>query len=450
MTSQEENTILDNFYDLLWEEPALQDIFFRHRDEILSREQMRYGKRDFSFYQPRIVISNYLENQMKDKKLRRRIKASQRGHENFLSDLGSIFEEHLEESALQKVISQNIWKAGKRVISILESSRYVKAKMLREFLLSLSSERRLTRFLHKQGFIETDNLNLDQLGDELVDGLLGGVEKSVKQVDRQRFSLFIEIVDRLSETYMDHTYKGLIAANQQYINVLYDTDGYRDRLELFDELYDVQALMGGKSKTFFECVNCPPGTFKGTAALDTKPSRVKISCPNCEQDSFFLAPYHIAPPILQDIMDEDGLLLYAIVHLIEDIGINYGIRHRPDFQGCEDVESDIILLDPNGLIFGIIEIKMFKTSKPQENLKSSLMGAYNKFMKAREKYIAADPNFGGIPFYLVSNISDKQILDKVRSKIKKEQKGAPVFLYPPNEVKSQLERLAQVLGKDEA
>lgn len=427
---------LTNFYNLLWEEEALRRFFLRHRDEVLTRQEINIAGMKQSFYRQRIVLSNHVDQKVKNKKVARRFKGKSTILELYL---GQAIDEDLPAS-LEKTFSKVFSPMLKFIMNLWIPNKITRMRLLKELTESILSEKRLIQLLKKHGFIGEEK-QLEGLEDLLGYGLNTINTNFPDLVSSEALSRVMEGIDQVAEYYSNWSFSELLKANIHYTNTLYDTENFKDRLELFDDLFDAGCITGGRGKAHYECLQCPPGTFHGSITLNVSPTKLHIPCPSCGREMLYMVPYQIQEDIFEDIIDDDGTLIFAIEHLLEEKEMKFQMNYHPEHDQVKDLESDIVLINSQERISGVIETKMLKSNRPFENAVSNVKRNLNKFLKAREKYILIDPNFERVPFHFVLNQYEPELFEKVKIDMAEELKNRPIFLYNPDEFRTYIQNV---------
>ncbi|MDH4474139.1 MAG: hypothetical protein QE487_16150 [Fluviicola sp.] len=232
-------------------------------------------------------------------------------------------------------------------------------------------------------------------------------------------------IDLLS-TYYNHKIKGnLLSATKHFTDILFDNVNYFDRLEFFDNLYEIDVIKGGKLKSYYECVSCPPNTFNGVLSINIKPSNLKLKCPSCNKEVLYIVPYELDKTIYDHIVHKDGLLFHAIGYLLNQTGV----KHIPNQTFLTDVEIDYCLLDNEKHTQELIEVKMFKTDRPSDTQIGNLRDSVVQMKKAIDKLIEKDLGFKEIKHSIVTNINNKQAYDQVRIEMETILKEYNIEIY---------------------
>ena len=234
-------------------------------------------------------------------------------------------------------------------------------------------------------------------------------------------------IDLLSTYYNNKIKNNLYRATKHYTDVLYDSENYKNRLELFDDLYEMEIIKGGQLKGYYECVECPPNTFNGVVTSDIKPTKLKMKCPSCSKELSYMIPYELDEQIYKNIVHADGLLFFAVQYLLEFNKIPFQINQTY----LKDVELDICLTDSNNSTYEIIELKMFKTDRPEDTQITNIKTAVSKMKNAINKLVEIDSGFKTIAHSLVTNITNDNVLEKATKELESDLKEYNISIYKP-------------------
>ena len=287
---------------------------------------------------------------------------------------------------------------------------------------SLDSEKDLFSLLADYQLIPEGIENKEQFGKYIESEFNTHMQEFLKNENLSDLAISIDLIS----TYYNHKIKNnLVSATKHYTDILYDNEKYQDRLEFFDNLFEIGVLIGGKLKSYYECVNCAPNTFNGILTLNIKPSGLKFKCPCCSKELFYIVPFELEKTIYDYIVHKDGLLFFAIQYLFEQ----YNYTYIPNYIQKPDIELDFCLTNEQNLIYEIIEVKMFKTDRPIDTQIGNIRDAVSKIKKAVDKLTTIDPNFKTIQKSLVTNISSDEIYKHSRVELSKDLKDYNIVLY---------------------
>lgn len=410
---------LEHFYRLFWTDTVCQNVFLLHKELLLEKNSVDLGLTDY--YLQRIVISNSLTSKVdvdehlifrqenKFTSIRKKLAESK---EKYLS------EERLETFA-KKRFNQTIDLVNKEIDKegVLDT--------IFKVIEQLQTDEGVIAMLKNYKVIPDSISNMDELGKYAESEILIEIKKFLK---KQNYSQMFLSVDGLSQFYHSILKESLINGYKQNIRILIDKENFKSRIKLFDKLYEIKILLGGKFKSYFECINCLPDTFNGFITCNILPSKIKVKCPQCNKDTNYLVPYFIIDELFEHIKHQDGLLFFAIEYLLKA----YKIEHikNVNIEGCN--ELDFVLKNRN-IFSGILEIKMFKNNKTDEVKVKNLMETIYQMKKSKSKLASKNKLFSNIPSFLISNISEKEIINTARTSLRDDLREYNFQIFSPNE-----------------
>ncbi|MBS4065283.1 MAG: hypothetical protein KGZ74_12025 [Chitinophagaceae bacterium] len=424
------STVRTKFYTLFWENEHCQNIFLLHKEQLLVK---------YTFESDLIKTSNYRQWILLSNSLKRKSDLSGISHRIDNRDIDS---DHIIEKGIESLVQDAKIKAFyeaylEKPLKKLEgrlSNKTSQIRFLISLLHALTSEERLLKFLQQHELVPKHVTSFDEavsLAEEFV------ASEVKKIVTPQHVANFISTFDNAIKRYENFMYETLLESDSFYTDVLYSRENYKDRLALFDLLFDSGVFVGGKFATHYECVNCLPETFKGTITLNVRPSKTKLKCPNCNKDLFYLVPYKIEDSIFEDICDKDGLLSGALSHLLSTNKINF----KRNVSIGKDVEIDIAVLNSENQITDIIEVKMFKTNRPFDTTIATLKEEMGKFIKAREKLLKINLDYANVNFHFVTNTISNQLKATLETTFSEVTKSGRVFINTISDIKTRIEKL---------
>ncbi len=422
------------FYNIFWNSEQCQSIFLLHKEQLLEKDEIDLKTTKKSYYHQRFVISNSLTRKDSFQRIEQRI---QNRNIDTGFNLTSITTKNINEEKIKKYFTDKFGKSIELISKKINGNNFAQIKFFSEIATALMSENRLLEFLKKYHVIDK-NLNSFE---ELVKSFDKIFQNEISTViNSEHFTDLFKSFDELSNFYNNYTFDSLIASNKFYTDILYDKENYKSRLELFDSLYDSQALVGGHYKAHYECVHCPVNTFSGSVTLNVTPSKIKLKCPNCNKEVFYLAPYKINDEIFNDIRSKDGLLFHALRNILEYKGIQI---HTNAIVG-QDIELDFQILSKNRSgVRDIVEVKMFKTDRPADTTASNLRDGFKKLLNARQKLIALNPGYKDVVFHFLTNITDSSTLQELHNSFKNEITGNRIVIHNVKSFRAFIDRLVE-------
>ncbi|HTH57635.1 MAG TPA: hypothetical protein VL728_16405 [Cyclobacteriaceae bacterium] len=284
---------------------------------------------------------------------------------------------------------------------------------------SLGDEKDLFKLLSDYDLIPKEIQTKEQFGKYVEQEFNVQMKEFLKKENLSDLAISIDLVS----TYYNHKIKNnLLSATKHYTDILYDSDNYQDRLYFFDNLYEMGVIRGGKLKSYYECVNCSPNIFNGVLTINIKPTSLKLKCPCCGKELFYIVPYELDKSIYDNIVHKDGLLFFAIKHLLEQ----YNHKFIQNTNQHPDTEIDFCLLNDQNLIYEILEVKMFKTDRPEDTQLGNLREAVSQ-VKIIQKSI-------------VTNLTDNTVYKLAKAELEKDLKEYNISLYAISDFYTKIKR----------
>lgn len=415
------------FYNLFWTNPTCKKIFSVHKAQLLENEVELIVSKE-KFYAQRIVLTN----SQKRKTGNQIIKRSENESIELVHNLQIAVKKYFDDDKIELFFNNKFGKAIKKIETDLQKpGGWIKIGM--RILLSVNDEQIFYKLLSEYDLIPSEIVTREQFN-AYVDAELKNQTKEF--LGKQNLSDLAISIDLLS-TYYNHKIKNnLVSATRHFTDILFDNENFQSRLVFFDELYEIGVLNGGKLKSYYECVNCPPNTLSGILTTNIKPSKVKLKCPSCNNEMLYIVPYEIENTIYENIVDKDGLLFFAIKNLLESN--NYKFVANKTF--LKDVEIDFCIQSEDDELIEMIEVKMFKTDRPNDTQIGNIRDAVSKIKNAIDKLSKHDPNFISIPKSLVTNIENELVYMQVKEELEKDLKAYGIKLYSMAEFYSKTKR----------
>lgn len=400
--------VQQKFYNLFWNNLHCRDIFLLHKEELLKKEEVDIRSIKKHYYQKRFVISNSLKNPDAILRIEQRL---QDRRIDLNASLQHKSDKNLPENKITQYFTERFGKTLEMINQNLNGSSVKRVRFIGELLKGLGSEKRFIQLLRRYGVISTNIKSVPAL----LDAADKFIEKELKLVlNSDHFTDIVTAVDEVANHYNNYNYNSLLDSHDFYSDILFNKENIKERLMLFDSLYECKVLEGGIYKTYYECTQCSKDVFSGNVTLNVTPSKVKLKCPNCEKAVFYLAPYKLHDDIFSDIISKDGLIQEALCSLLSE---NKIIHLRNPFYG-KDIEVDIQLMNKNRQITDIIELKMYKSDRPNDVLITNLSEGFSKFMSMQEKLKQVDSHFSNVRFHFLTNLTNKLLIRELKTTFK--------------------------------
>lgn len=410
-------TLIDKkFYNLFWNDPTCQTIFSSHKTQLLEDEVELIVTKE-KFFAQRIVLTN-------SKKRKSGIQIAKRAENESIElvyNLQSAAKKYFDEAKIETYVMSRFGKAIKRIEKdITTTGGWWKLAM--KLVGSLDSEKDLFKLLADYDLIPKEIEGKEQFVIYAENEFKSHLKGFMKTENLSELAITIDLIS----TFYNHKIKNnLVSATKHYTDLLYDNENYIDRLDFFDNLYEINVIKGGKLKSYYECVNCPPNTFNGVLTLDIKPSSLKLKCPSCAKELFYIVPYELNKVIYDNIVHKDGLLFFAIQHLLNQYSYNF----IPNHKYPPDIELDFCLLNNQQLIYEIVEVKMFKTDRPEDTQLGNIREAVSQIKKAIDKLITIHPDFKLIQKSIVMNLTNDNVYRLAYKELATDLKEYNILLY---------------------
>jgi len=259
------------------------------------------------------------------------------------------------------------------------------------------------------------------------------IKEATKFLKREAVHELFSSIDDISDIYNSVMKEGLINANKQITDQLFEQEDYQNRLEVFESMYEMGLLEGGYFKSYVECINCLPGIYSGYLSCNITPSKLKFKCPNCAKEVYYMVPYKITRDLFEHIIDKDGVLSFSIEFLLNE----YKIEYKKNLNLEDKNEIDFVLFEndrPNCLI----EVKMFKKDRPIDTKKANLKNSISQIKKSLEKLRNVNPTYQSTQTVLVTNYLDKNLYNDIKNECSEDIDKYNLLILSPEEFKESL------------
>lgn len=415
------------FYHLFWTDPICQKIFSTPKSQLLEDEVELILSKE-KFYAQRLVLTN----SQKRKSENQIAKRNENQNIELIHNLQSAVKKYFDEAKMEAYVMDKFGKTIKKVETDLnKSGGWFKLAM--KLIGSIDSEKDLFKLLSSYHLIPKEIENKEQFWKYVETEFNSHMKDFLKKKNLSELAISIDLIS----TYYNHKIKNnLVSATKHFTDILYDNENYQDRLNLFDNLYEIGVIQGGKLKSYYECVNCPPNTLNGILTTNIKPSSLKLKCPNCSKEMFYIVPYELDKSIYDNIVHNDGILFFAIQYLLEQ----YNYKFESNFIHPPDTELDFCLLNEQLQVYEIIEVKMFKTDRPEDTQISNLRETVSQFKKAVDKLSIIHIGFKAIQKSIVTNITSENVYQLAKKELEKDLKEYNIVFYSMNDFYTKFKR----------
>lgn len=418
------------FYNLFWTDPTCQAIFSTHRTQLLEDEVELIVTKE-KFFAQRIVLTN----SQKRKKRKGELQISNRNENEsieLIHNLQTAAKKYFDQAKLEIYIKEKFGSSIKKIeTELTKTGGWLKLAM--KLVGSLDNEKDLFKLLSDYDLIPKEIQTKEQFGEYVEGEFKLQMKEFLKKENLSDLAISIDLIS----TYYNHKIKNnLFSATKHFTDILYDNDNYQDRLYFFDNLYEMGVIKGGKLKSYYECVNCAPNAFNGVLTINIKPTSLKLKCPCCNKELFYIVPYELDKSIYDNIVHKDGLLFFAIKHLLEQY--NYKFNHNRTQQ--PDIEIDFCLLNEQNLIYEIVEVKMYKTDRPDDTQIGNLREAVSQIKKMIDKLMTVLPDYKAVQKSIVTNITRDSVYKIARRELEKDLKDYNISLYTISDFHAKIKR----------
>jgi hypothetical protein len=412
-------SVTKKFFSLFWTNTVCQNIFSTHKEQILEKREVDVGTEKRTYYLQKIVISN---DQVKKTDQQLVVTRIENKRVDLTDNLENKAAKYFDDAKFQAFIDTRFGKAIEKIENKLSSGTFSQVRFGFELLNSLSNEAKLITFLKKYHLIPEHINSFSQI-EEIFQKTVSNLITKDAIID------LLDSVDKISEIYNTEIYQNLVESNQFYTNVMYDTESYKSRIQLFDFLYEAGVLESGVYKTYYECYNCDDNSFKTIATIKAKPSKIALKCPICNKETAYLSPYRINDSVFEKITHKDGLVMFAVTYLLEENGYNC----TQNFHIPTDIELDLVAFKDgrNAVIF---ELKMYKTDTPEHTQKSNLNKAVSQAIKTRSRISDLNNQFVTADFYIVTNYKNLELIKETREEHREELREKKIKLLSLGEL----------------
>lgn len=421
------NAIDKKFYNLFWTNQTCQSIFSVHKAQLLEDEVELILSKE-KFYAQRLVLTN----SEKRKTGLQVTKRTENESIELIHNLQNAVKKYFNEEKIETFFMGRFGKTIKKLETDLSKTGGW-LRIATKLIGSLDEEKSVFKLLADYHLIPKEIETKEQFGQYVENE----IKKQTKEfLNKQNLSDLAISIDLLS-TYYNHKIKNnLVTATKHFTDILFDKENYQNRLLFFDELFEIGVLKGGKLKGYYECVNCPPNTLNGILTTNIKPSKLELKCPNCNGKMLYIVPYELEKSIYENIVHKDGLLFLAIKSVLDNE--NYKYVENQTF--LKDVEIDFCIKSDSEQITEIVEVKMFKTDRPDDTQIGNIREAVSKLKLATDKLIEIDLGFKTVHKSLVTNIENDFVYKQAKLQLENDLKTYNINLYTMNDYYTKLKR----------
>lgn len=403
------------FYHLFWTNKACREIFSVHKAQLLESEVELIISSE-KFYAQRLVLTNSQERNTSKQITKRNENESIKLMHNLKSSARKYFDEDKMETYMLSKFNKTI----KKIESEIKGKGWF--RVITRILLSIENEKDFFKLLSSYHLIPFNIENESQFMEHIENEIKLQTKLFLKKENLSDLAISIDL---FSTFYNNKIKNNLISASKHYTDIFFDSEQFANREILFDDLFEIKVIKGGRLKSYYECVKCPPDTLNGVLTTNLKPSCLKINCPNCQEEMHYIVPYEIDTDIYKNIIHKDGILFFAIKYLLNE---NHCLYKENQIY-LEDVEIDFCLI--NSIQNNeFIEIKMFKTDRPEDTQITNLKNSISQIKKIIDKLRnTKNPSFNAIQYSLVTNLTNNNVYKKANIELEDDLREFNIKIY---------------------
>ena len=398
------------FYNLFWKSQSCRNLFLLSKEELLDAHSFPILNKNIRFAFPRIILSNVTGNNKRRELSTLRTDTHGIQAEQNLAGLFQILEEKIKSLS-----DSPLGRSFEKLLNDLTESPFELLHPIIEIVFSEDggdTEKVVIAVLQKYGFIGKHITNFDEL--------INFIEKEVvqKNIDRafseDNIHSVLDGLRNLKDVYWTNVKRTMSASKQSLVNALHEKDTFKDRLHLFDLLYDQDIIRFSNADSFIECPNCDPGRYRGMLQIGIRPTRTsKLICPICTGNLHYYIPYNLHPEIYSLVKAQDGLLLNAICQVLDKKKFKYHINHTS--KRFPDVEIDCLV--KIGTTRLVVESKMYKLETDERKLFGKVKSHVGKLRDDIVKIKQGTNTACQLIPILVVNISNASLLQKIKDEL---------------------------------
>jgi hypothetical protein len=411
------NIVDKKFYNLFWKNSTCQEIFATHKSQLLENEvELILTTKTFSARRLVLTNSQYRKTGLKVSK------RTDNESIELIHNIKNSLNKYFDATQIEAFFNERFGRTISKVKEDLNKRGWL--KLLLKIGSAIDEEKDFFKLLSDYHLIPESIERGEEFAKYCEDQFKSHLQDLLSKENLSDLAISIDL---LSTYYNNKIKNNLYGATKHYTDVLYDSENYKDRLELFDDLYEMEIIKGGQLKGYYECVECPPNTFSGVITSNIKPTKLKMKCPSCSKELSYMVPYELDEQIYKNIVHPDGLLFFAIQYLLELNKIPFQINQ----VYLKDVELDICLFDSNNQIYEVIELKMFKTDRPEDTQISNIKTSVSKIKNAINKLLEIDTGYKTIAYSLITNITNNNVLEEAKRELESDLKTYNISIYKP-------------------
>jgi len=401
-----ESVIIQKFFNLFWESKACQSLFLLSKEELLDTKEIPIENKTCKFSFSRIVLTNLDRNDDDFERVKKRT-------ENQVIESNKIVESKIEKvtGSLENYFFTHFSKSFQKLEEDLEKKP---GKVFRKSIGAIfhlakneNPEKKLIKLLQEYYFIPHNITNYNELEASFKKEALKNHIKSL--INDDNVSEALQFLRALKDIYNGFTYESLYNTNQIIVNRFYQSDGFQNRVRLFDLLYDAKIITPSDSEAFIECYECDSGNYKGVMQIKARPSKVeRFKCPLCGTSLKYFIPYDIHKDLYSLILQKDGIILSVINDKLKskDIFFQNNKRYLDDIE----IDCEFTL---EGVVY-YVECKMFKINNEDSKIISKIKKAAYKVKDDVHRILTKEKlDYEEVQPLLLVNINDDEFIKKI-------------------------------------
>lgn len=394
--------ILDIFYNIFWQDKACRNLFMLSKNELLDTKTIAYEGNRACFSLPRIIISNVSKDDDNKDALKFRAESHSLANESTIENAIGLY-----EPILKQFFESKFGKAYNKFMTDFEENpmRFAIKHGLKIFMAE-KPEEEVLKLLQSYGFVPKHLKSFKELE---AFATREGIAKNYKKiVNEENYRMMHEVLRSMKDLYLNINLQSLYTSNQILVSSLHDTDDFQSRIKLFSILYDQGIIEDSGEECFVECMNCKPGTHKGTLHLKINPKNLsKLKCIHCNDDLTYYMPYSLNDELFQLVDAKDGLIADVFMEICSQKDIPYDQNK----QILNDIEIDGIFELNNVNYF--VEMKMYEHRAGLKKIASKIKEHAQKLADdlIRIRAEANPKNLELKPILLVNVMDDRWLLD---------------------------------------
>lgn len=411
--------ILQHFYRHFWNDEICQNIFLLHKELLLEKNPLDFGLTDY--YLQRITISNSpITKKEAEEKL---IFRQDNTLTSLINKIRKSKDKYLNEEKFQSYLKKRFGRA------IDLAKKQIEEKELVEFLFDIweeiTQDGGLLKLLKEYKVVPESIENEEHLNKFVRDEIVKDTKEFLRN---QSFSQMFISIDDISNFYNSILKESLLNGSQQNSSVLVDKDNFKSRLKLYDSLFEIGILEGGKFKSYIECTYCAPDTYNGYMTCNIPPRMLKFKCPVCEKSANYMVPYFLIDELYEHIIHPDGVLFFAIEYLLNLYKVDY--TKNINFEDCNEID---FILKKGNIVTAFLEVKMFRNDRNEDVKIDNIMSSISQIKKNKEKLLSKGKDYLKTPIFLITNIDEKHIINAAKDKLREDLRDYTVDIFTPLE-----------------